>query len=80
MPSWVVKVLATVITNVVLKLGAAAVEWLEEKLRDQEIKKEAKKGLKDVNKIKDRKERAKAKDDYLSFMRSRTDRMREPKA
>jgi hypothetical protein len=80
MPSWIVKVLATVITNVVLKLGAAAVEWLEEKLRDQEIKKEAKKGLKDVNKIKDRKERAKAKDDYLSFMRSRTDRMREPKA
>jgi len=77
MPQWMIKVLATVVTNVVVKLGEWLVAQLEEKKREAEIKAEAKKGIKDVKKIKDRKERAKAMDDYLSFMR---DRVREPKA
>jgi len=77
MPQWMIKVLATVVTNVVVKLGEWIVAKLEEKKREAEIKAEAKKGIKDVKKIKDRKERAKAMDDYLSFMR---DRVREPKA
>ena len=76
MPQWIIKICATVATNVILKLGEWLVEWLEEKKREAEIKNEAKKGIKDVKKIKDRKERAKAMDDYLSFMR---DRVQDPR-
>ena len=71
MPQWLIKVLATTVTNVVLKLGEWLVAWLEEKAKEKKIKDEAKKGIKDVKQIKDRKERAKAMDDYLSFMHDR---------
>ena len=76
MPQWLIKIAATVATNVVLKLVEYIVAWLEEKKREAEIKDEAKKGIKDVKKIKDRKDRAKAMDDYLSFMR---DRVQDPR-